>query len=1191
MRSVALHRPALVVALAYLALLGLASAATAVEKAPSRYARAAYPSVSGERRDENDAPEWARWLDRDPKDVNVFEVQREYQQWYTSEARGEAAVAGDEAAEKGAERDDPWVNRYLRWRRSVERYVQPDGSIDFARPGGPTPLVEAARIAPGTQSTTWNYVGPITTNWAADERPAHDAKVSQANVYAFDVARSDHNVLYCGTETGVVSKSTDKGLHWSPAGEFYSNFSSAVGGIAIHPNNPNIVFVANGTGVHQTTNGGASWTPILSVAGLSPNFIRINPAKPDTIFLGTATGMVPHTTASGWGSGLGRPAYDLAFKPGDAGIVYFLARNAAGDSVDFLKSTNSGNTFTKRLGGWVGDVIPGSYGGARMTVTSADPNRIYVALLTPNGPRVLRSGDSGEHWTIVAANSPLDSLSECTSTAGPLAMTNGQGFYDLSIAASDTDANQLVVGTTGLYRSTDGGLTYVTVGYPCTDDYMHADIQEMRSIGGDAWVASDGGMNYSSDFWATKTNVSVRNEGLRGTEIWGFAQGWNEDAIAGGRYHNGAVGYWYEGYPSCYTIVVGVGEPATGYINPANSRMVYWGLQFGDGSVGGQRVVFPETPDQPSVSTVIPAVPYQSAERGDGLYIGMDTGDQEWDPRYSNVYWIGQKRKLAVTMNNGASFPNSLPFSDTTSIGQHIRISRSNPLVIYATVWTQTQGILRKSTNGGGNWGFSTNPMGPTPEQRKVSTIALSGTDANVLWWCFRNGPDGNKVFKTTDGGATWTNWTTPTLNGVQLQDMVHQLGTNGGIYLVGDYGAVFYRNNTMADWVTYNTGLPPQLTTHMVRAGIQYKNKKLRLATASGFWQVDLFENSTTTLVQPMVDKQTVSGPCDTLQFESYSVVNGPATYQWSFSPQPLWVSDSNARNPRVVLGPTPGAYDVTLRITDSNGVTTRTIPAMVSSSFVPSVQWASSILGFSSQYDANTYSAVQALGAPDAYPAYGDLVAVWASLTADDQREYLDLQFATPAPVNFVEVVETWNPGSLDKVSVRNRNTGVYQEVWSAVAAPAPPVSRKFDVVFPEPQYLVDAVRVEFNSPAVPGWNEIDAVGIGRCGCAPSLVDVAPALPAPATSGLEWARPNPFTHATRVGFALARAGKVTLDVFSVTGQKVVTLVDSELAAGQHSAEWNGRDASGELTPSGIYYAHLVAPGARATIRLARIR
>ena len=64
-----------------------------------------------------------------------------------------------------------------------------------------------------------------------------------------------------------------------------------------------------------------------------------------------------------------------------------------------------------------------------------------------------------------------------------------------------------------------------------------------------------------------------------------------------------------------------------------------------------------------------------------------------------------------------------------------------------------------------------------------------------------------------------------------------------------------------------------------------QYKNKKLRLATASGVWQVDLYENSTTTLVQPMVDKQTVSSPCDTLQFESYSVVNGPATYHWSFS------------------------------------------------------------------------------------------------------------------------------------------------------------------------------------------------------------------------------------------------------------------------------------------------------------------
>jgi hypothetical protein len=180
MRSVASHRQALVVFLAYLALPGIPSAALAGLLTPAagisaRLESPASHRVSAERRDANETPEWARWLDRDPKDVNVFEVQQEYQAWYTSEGRGEAPVAGDEAAEKGAERDDPWVERFLRWRRSVERYVQPDGSIDFTRPSGPTPVVDMGRVAPGTQSTTWNYVGPITTNWAANENPAHSA--------------------------------------------------------------------------------------------------------------------------------------------------------------------------------------------------------------------------------------------------------------------------------------------------------------------------------------------------------------------------------------------------------------------------------------------------------------------------------------------------------------------------------------------------------------------------------------------------------------------------------------------------------------------------------------------------------------------------------------------------------------------------------------------------------------------------------------------------------------------------------------------------------------------------------------------------------------------------------------------------------------------------------------------------------
>ena len=51
---------------------------------------------------------------------------------------------------------------------------------------------------------------------------------------------------------------------------------------------------------------------------------------------------------------------------------------------------------------------------------------------------------------------------------------------------------------------------------------------------------------------------------------------------------------------------------------------------------------------------------------------------------------------------------------------------------------------------------------------------------------------------------------------------------------------------------------------------------------------------------------------------------------WQWSFSPQPQYVSDATARNPVVVFG-NPGNYDVTLTVTTSAGTSSRTIKNMI--------------------------------------------------------------------------------------------------------------------------------------------------------------------------------------------------------------------------------------------------------------------
>jgi hypothetical protein len=70
----------------------------------------------------------------------------------------------------------------------------------------------------------------------------------------------------------------------------------------------------------------------------------------------------------------------------------------------------------------------------------------------------------------------------------------------------------------------------------------------------------------------------------------------------------------------------------------------------------------------------------------------------------------------------------------------------------------------------------------------------------------------------------------------------------------------------------------------------------------------------------------------------------------------------------------------------------------------------------------------------------------------------------------------------------------------------------------------------------------------------------------------------PNPFNPQTQIEFSLVEASKVTLTVYNLLGQKVVTLVDEILPAGRHVFNWDGQDESGREVASGLYFYNLQA-------------
>ncbi len=70
----------------------------------------------------------------------------------------------------------------------------------------------------------------------------------------------------------------------------------------------------------------------------------------------------------------------------------------------------------------------------------------------------------------------------------------------------------------------------------------------------------------------------------------------------------------------------------------------------------------------------------------------------------------------------------------------------------------------------------------------------------------------------------------------------------------------------------------------------------------------------------------------------------------------------------------------------------------------------------------------------------------------------------------------------------------------------------------------------------------------------------------------------PNPFNPTTTIEYALPVASTVKIEVFNIAGQRVATLVDGSVEAGNHSAVWDGSDANGSSVASGIYFYRLRA-------------
>jgi hypothetical protein len=76
--------------------------------------------------------------------------------------------------------------------------------------------------------------------------------------------------------------------------------------------------------------------------------------------------------------------------------------------------------------------------------------------------------------------------------------------------------------------------------------------------------------------------------------------------------------------------------------------------------------------------------------------------------------------------------------------------------------------------------------------------------------------------------------------------------------------------------------------------------------------------------------------------------------------------------------------------------------------------------------------------------------------------------------------------------------------------------------------------------------------------------------------------AYPNPFNPSTTIQLGLPEETHLTVTIYAISGQRIVTLADGRYARGYHELKWNGKNQVGQIVSSGIYIYELKAANKR---------
>ena len=186
-----------------------------------------------------------------------------------------------------------------------------------------------------------------------------------------------------------------------------------------------------------------------------------------------------------------------------------------------------------------------------------------------------------------------------------------------------------------------------------------------------------------------------------------------------------------------------------------------------------------------------------------------------------------------------------------------------------------------------------------------------------------------------------------------------------------------------------------------------------------------------------------------------------------------------------------------------------------------------------------------------------------------------------ADPQSNVYVVWTDQRNGSSNPDIFYEERKAGIWQPEVALVSATSDTTNsvQQFPAITHDGEATTYVAWTDHRLPATSGKNREVFYKVGT-----GLVTGVEAEVTPPMTRLLRNYPNPFNPATRIVFRLDRDAQATLRVFDVHGRLVRTLVDSYLAAGPRTVEWDGRDDRGRPLASGTYYMRLQGGGTYVT-------